>query len=257
MSESFETLSVTAAARRLGVSRGAVWRMIADGELDAESVPYRGRMVTYVQVPLSLIENPQGPAPMSRTARLQEQVDQLASTVDRLSAMLIAAERERVRMREMLESGDAESDQSAPAEQPERFQQFEWVPPAVERETRQTDWVPFAVERESWHPERIPPSAEQETWQADWTPSPQDECEAWQAAPATVPQWTDDDIDLAPEPFPTGITARPNPMTHPLSCVHPAVDRPRDEVLDPVRELFLRHGRQRPWWRRLPVMQRG
>jgi hypothetical protein len=58
------------------------------------------------------------------------------------------------------------------------------------------------------------------------------------------------------EPFPQGVTARANPMTHqvtPLSA-RAAPDSGRDEALASVRALFMR---RRPWWQRLPDLLRG
>lgn len=48
---------------------------------------------------------------------------------------------------------------------------------------------------------------------------------------------------------------RPNPMTHPVEEL--ALSRPdsRDDLLEPVRQLFEQH--QRQWWQRLPLVSRG
>ena len=56
--------------------------------------------------------------------------------------------------------------------------------------------------------------------------------------------------------FPVGITARANPMTHPLTplSVPIAADTSRDDALAPVRARFQR---RRPWWQRLPDVLRG
>ena len=59
------------------------------------------------------------------------------------------------------------------------------------------------------------------------------------------------------EPFPHGVTARANPMTHPLTpfSVGSAIgDTGRDEALSTVRALFQQ---RRPWWQRLPDLLRG
>ncbi|MFN8559059.1 MAG: excisionase family DNA-binding protein [Dehalococcoidia bacterium] len=95
-------LSVTAAARRLGVSRGTVWRMIADGELDAESVRRGARQYTTVHLPQRLAGETDAAPPRSRVSRLQDQVDQLNQTVHTLSVALLAAERDRAGLRESL-----------------------------------------------------------------------------------------------------------------------------------------------------------
>ena len=60
----------------------------------------------------------------------------------------------------------------------------------------------------------------------------------------------------ADEPFPTGVTARANPMTHPVTppSARTAPDTGRDEALATVRALFTR---RRPWWQRLPDLLRG
>ena len=57
-------------------------------------------------------------------------------------------------------------------------------------------------------------------------------------------------------PFPVGITARANPMTHPLTPLSLPIiaDTSRDHALAPVRALFQR---RRPWWQRLPDVLRG
>jgi hypothetical protein len=56
---------------------------------------------------------------------------------------------------------------------------------------------------------------------------------------------------------PAGVTARPNPMTHPLTPLNRAVvpDGSRDDVLAGVRQLFAT--RRRSWWQRLPNLLRG
>ncbi len=61
----------------------------------------------------------------------------------------------------------------------------------------------------------------------------------------------------AEEPFPQGITARANPMTHPMTplSARAAPDSGRDEALASVRALFMM--RRRPWWQRLPDLLRG
>ena len=61
----------------------------------------------------------------------------------------------------------------------------------------------------------------------------------------------------AESPFPNGITARANPMTHPVTplSVRPERDHSRDDALASVRALFV-HSR-RPWWQRLPDLLRG
>jgi hypothetical protein len=60
----------------------------------------------------------------------------------------------------------------------------------------------------------------------------------------------------ADEPFPAGVTARANPMTHPVTppSARTAPDTGRDEALATVRALFTR---RRPWWQRLPDLLRG
>jgi hypothetical protein len=61
----------------------------------------------------------------------------------------------------------------------------------------------------------------------------------------------------AESPFPNGITARANPMTHPVTplSIRPERDHSRDDALASVRALFT-HSR-RPWWQRLPDLLRG
>lgn len=57
-------------------------------------------------------------------------------------------------------------------------------------------------------------------------------------------------------PFPQGVTARANPMTHPVTppSTPRALDTGRDEALASVRALFTR---RRPWWQRLPDLIKG
>ncbi len=101
-------LSVTAAARRLGVSRWTIWRMIADGELDAETVTQGGRVITRVRLPEPPPDNA-AVTPRSRTAQLQEQVDRLTKTLERLTALLHdhVAATDSARAREILDRWEA------------------------------------------------------------------------------------------------------------------------------------------------------
>ena len=59
------------------------------------------------------------------------------------------------------------------------------------------------------------------------------------------------------DPIPPGITARANPMTHPVTphSAGGSTESGRDEVLANVRALFMM--RRRPWWQRLPDLLRG
>lgn len=54
---------------------------------------------------------------------------------------------------------------------------------------------------------------------------------------------------------PVGITARANPMTHPITPMSSSRshDNGRDEALASVRALFVT-ARRRPWWQRLPLI---
>ena len=54
---------------------------------------------------------------------------------------------------------------------------------------------------------------------------------------------------------PVGITARANPMTHPITPMSSSRshDNGRDEALASVRALF-ESARRRPWWQRLPLI---
>lgn len=56
--------------------------------------------------------------------------------------------------------------------------------------------------------------------------------------------------------IPKGITSRPNPMTKPAMPLNSRImfDSGREEALLNVRALF-QH--RRPWWQRLPGLQRG
>ncbi len=188
------TLSVTAVAKLLGVSRTAVWRMIADGELDAESIRQGHRLMTRVRLPHVAPDDPEDAPPRSQMSRLQEQLDRLTQSVQYLSAMLVEAERERARLRAEL---------TRPRPEPE---------PAAQ---------PVATRPE-------PPSV------------------VWSAPVRPVAE---------PDPFPVGITARPNPMTHPGTGRREPHATTRDELLEPVRTLF--KPRRRNWWNRLPMVARS
>ena len=63
-------------------------------------------------------------------------------------------------------------------------------------------------------------------------------------------------IRIGEEPLRQGVTARANPMTHPVTpfSAPTTLDTGRDEALASVRELFMR---RRPWWQRLPDLLRG
>jgi hypothetical protein len=54
----------------------------------------------------------------------------------------------------------------------------------------------------------------------------------------------------APNPIPVGITARPNPMTHPETVISSWRLVSREEALAPIREA-LDPARRQPWWQRL------
>ncbi len=190
-------LSVTEAARRLGVSRWTVWRMIADGELDAETIMRGGRVLTRVRLPQPLPDDAGAP-PRSRTAQLQEQVDRLTKTLERLTTLLQEANRDRAALQEALRRREGEAD--AGAGEAELLRPL--VPP-------------------------VPPTA-----------SPQTE------RPSTPP----------------GLGRilgglRPNPMTHPASALPRSRPMRREELLEPVRELF--RTRRRTWWQRIPLLSRG
>jgi excisionase family DNA binding protein len=180
--ETDETLSVTAVAKRLGISRSMVWRMIADGYLDAESVRHGRRLLTRVEAPRVLPGDPPGSPARSRTMRLQAQVDRLTQAIEVLTDRLIEAEREHAQLREEL--------------------------------------------------------------QQVTSPAPAG------AQPPVAPE-------VAADPFPAGITARPNPMTHPATVLPPARALSRDEALAPLRALFEPESRRGAWWQRLAPTLRG
>lgn len=190
-------LSVTAAARQLGVSRWTVWRMIADGELDAETITCRGRTLTRVRLP-HLPAGGTAALPRSRTAQLQEQVDRLTKTLERLTTLLQEANRDRAVLQEALRRHGSEATPGA-TQAPSAAA----GPPAP----------------------AIPPP-----------PEP--------ARPPTAP----------------GLGRilgglRPNPMTHPAAELPRSRPMRREELLEPVRELF--RTRRRTWWQRIPLLSRG
>ncbi len=184
-------VSITAAATRLGVSRTAVWWLIAGGALDAESTVRSGRIYARVALPGEPFDPSQG-LPLSRAARLQAQVEQLTGTVDRLTALLADADRERAHLKD----------------------QLGWLDEASNGQARARSL-----------PER---SAAPESTQV--------------VEPETA-------VEFVP------VTARPNPMTHPVEVFPPLGRSNRDELLLPVRELF--RSRQRAWWKRLPLAPRS
>lgn len=190
-------LSVTAAARRLGVSRWTVWRMIAEGALDAETITWHGRTVTRVRLP-ALPAGDNAALPRSRTAQLQEQVDRLTKTLERLTTLLQEANRDRAALQAALRRHEGEADPDTP-------------------HTPARAIVPLAPP--------VPPLPERE--------------EA-----ATAP---------ALGRVLGGL--RPNPMTHPVSQLPRSRPMHREELLEPVRELF--RARRRTWWQRIPLLSRG
>jgi hypothetical protein len=219
-----DTLSITAAAEQLGVSRWSVWRMIADGDLDAESDMRGRRVTTRVQLPEYSNDDPAGSPPRSRTARLQERVDRLTHSVECLSEMLLHAERERAELRSELERQYQRALQQAPA-------------PTVR----------LAAPRATEHTERSAPTPE---------PTPVYRSEP---APRPAPRAPEPAPELEPEPpalssLPHGITARPNPMTHPATTFSAVRGPAGEELLQPVRHLFKRDEQRRPWWQKFPVV---
>jgi excisionase family DNA binding protein len=206
------TLSITAAAGQLGVTRSTVWRMIADGDLDAETTLRGRRTVTRVRLPEPFTDPSQ--PPRSRTARLQDQVDALSQTVERLSAMLTESERESTRM------------QAALHRRPERPAMPSHIPPP--------DSAAIRARRTAVRRAPVVRTAN-----------------AIEEAEAVVAEAiTGNSVDRLPQ----GITARPNPMTHPATQFRPACVTNRDDALAPVRELF--KSRRRDWWQRLPLVAR-
>jgi hypothetical protein len=220
-----ETLSITAAAEQLGVSRWSVWRMIADGDLDAESDMRGSRVTTRVQLPEYSSDDPAGSPPRSRTARLQERVDRLTHSVECLSEMLLHAERERAELRMELERQYQRALHQAPALSPRLS-----APPAME------------------HTERPAPVS---------SPAPVYRSEP--AARPAAPRMPEPVSEPEPEPpafssLPHGITARPNPMTHPATTFSAVRGPAGEELLQPVRHLFKRDEQRRPWWQKFPVV---
>ena len=187
------TLSVTAVARRLGVSRSMVWRMIADGYLDAVSVRRGHRLVTRVEVPTVLPDEPPGTPARSRTMRLQDQVDALTQKVETLTTKLIEAEAEQQHLRRQLQRRLREANGSQPVLPP--------TPEGVEIEP-DVDGHGMTV---------IPP----------------------------------------PNPIPHGITARPNPMTHPEEVISSWRLLSREEALAPIRAALDPAQRRHAWWQKL------
>jgi excisionase family DNA binding protein len=176
-----ELLSISAVAKRLGVSRSMVWRMIADGYLDAESVQLGRRLITRVEIPSVLPSEPSGTPARSRTMRLQEQVDQLTEMVEVLTERLVEARQEQG---------------------------------ALLAELRRSVLCAEAV---------LPDG---------------DEVEFSAAQQPTA------------DPFPAGVTARPNPMTHPATVFNSWRLTSREEALAPLRALLQPESRG-PWWQRL------
>jgi hypothetical protein len=162
-----KSLSINAAAMRLGVSRWQVWQMIADGRLDVEPSSRGGRVVTRVCLPDLDPLRADEPLPKSQTERLQEQVDKLSHTVQYLSALLTELAQECVTLRE-----NARREPAAPRRQAER--------PAI----------------------------------------------------------------------PHGITARPNPMTHPAAALGFSAVPSREQALAPIEALLQDRARRAGWWPR-------
>jgi Tfp pilus assembly protein FimV len=163
--------------------------MIADGELDAETVQHGGRVVTRVRLP-QIPAGDAGALPRSRTAQLQEQVDRLTKTLERLTTLLQEANRDRAALQAALRrhegAASAGAREAAPA-------------------------PPFTAEP---------------------------------AQPSAPPRFGRILGGL-----------RPNPMTHPASELPRSRPMRREELLEPVRELF--RTRRRAWWQRISLLSRG
>lgn len=245
--EAAAALSIAAAAARLGVSRWAVMRMIAEGELDAEQVHRQGRMITRVQLPRPSPDDAEGSQPRSRTSRLQEQVDLLSQAVDRLTAMLAESDRQRVQLQDLLHQQVARRAPAHPLTPAP-------TPPEIEVRAHLQAAHAARQEVDGAAPAARTPStaAPALSGEARW------EREARRAQRGSRPVRRDPEptvIEVENLP-PVGITARPNPMTHPTPKVVMAPSPSRDELLEPVRSLFTRESR-RSWWQRLPVVARS
>lgn len=210
------TISVAAAAGQLGVSRTAIWWMIADGDIDAERRERGGRLQTRVRLPEADPARPEEPA-KSRTARLQEQVDELSHTVARLSDLLVAEQAKRAhaeRAFSMLTPGVRA--------------------PALLRSSAPPRDLPPAPERHGSRKTAGDPAASRLNFAVRWV-------QGSNRAVNGVCQ--------------VGITSRPNPMTHPLGATpEPHADN-REELFAPIQNLL--KSRQREWWQRLPLVTRN
>jgi excisionase family DNA binding protein len=272
-----ETLSVTAAAEQLGVSRWTVWRMIAEGNLDAENAMRGSRVVTRVQLPIPCEDEPEGSPPRSRTARLQERVDRLTHSVECLSEMLLQAERERVELREELERQAAAgrsrvlASRRVVAEPPFPAAVHPFAPAPAIAAPREPEplvagdrLIPAVRARSDEPSVRLGPSPAPLHSDVKAVVAPAENKR--EAVPLRVVSESGGlkgeglmlDVfglaaPVADEPFPPGITARPNPMTHPTSAFKPSRGPSGEELLQPVRHLFKREERRRSWWQKLPV----
>lgn len=205
--EPLEPVSVTIAAMRLGVSRSTIWKMIADGELDADSVTRSGRTYTRVYLPQP---HPETGVPKSRISGLQEQVDRLTEAVDRLSGLLKEKEREVHQLESNLQRRTNRSNHG-------RMQ----LPPQED-----TPQLPRRSPMRRLPAAHIPASAVEVSQPLAAIPEEELEAVAEQATFTSLAA------------IPMGITSRPNPMTYPSGSYFAEVELSRDVALAPVRDLF-------------------
>lgn len=220
--ENDDLLTIQAAAKRLGVSRWRVWQMVADGALDVQPLRVAGQTVTRVRIPPSDALDADSDAltlPPSRTSRLTAQVDKLAHTLQFLSAMVTELSQENARLRDELKA--------ARGAQP----------------TATVDSVaPLDPLRYESSIAASPPSQ-------SWLTEPPQDTERARATEPLVHMIAVSPVSIYD--VPVGITARPNPMTHPASAIRRSPEPDRDQLFAPVQELFSARDR-RGWWGKRP-----
>lgn len=220
--ESDDLLTIQAAAKRLGVSRWRVWQLVADGAVDVQPVRVADQTVTRVRLPAAVnaaTDADPPTLPPTRSAQLAAQVDKLAHTLQFLSAMVTELSHENARLRDELKAARGSH------------------PTATVEPVAPLD--PLRYESAAAVAPRHQPSVPSGPQDAERSQAPKPVVQMIEVSP------------LSAYDVPVGITARPNPMTHPASAIRRTAEPDRDQLFAPVQELFSARDR-RGWWGKRP-----